>query len=431
MRRSVLFACAIVICSACAVASDFSSLPLDAQKAISAAIERDLNPAISTQHFTLTASDGRDGDDFGRSVAIDGDTVVVGALYADAAYVFVKPRGGWQNMTQTARLTFSQQGSFGYSVAISGNTIVALGAYIVDGSAQQVACVFVKPAGGWTNTTETADLTVSNLSAGSELNAVAISGSTIVAGAPNYNGEPGTAYVFVEPVGGWANMTQTAELSASDAADYNRFGISVSLSGNTAIVGEATCNGTDDAPGAAYVYVEPLTGWVNMDETAELSSSDEMMCDGFGSAVSIGSNTAVVGAGGNGLGAAYVFVEPPGGWVSGTETAKLGSIPAAGGLGDSVFITGTVIAAGAPVARSAGPQGAAFIFIEPHGGWKSTSEYNLRLAVPFNYAWDDFGSSIAVSGKTAVIGAPTAPTSPPCKPICQAGPGEAFVFVKQ
>src|SRR5271157_1509708 len=111
----------------------------------------------------LTASDGNYSDEFGRDVAISGKTVVVGAPLATVgsvyeqgkAYIFVKPESGWSNMTQVAELTpsdGSQQLEFGVSAAIAagGNTIVigsTGGAYI-----------FVKPKNGWTNMTETAEL---------------------------------------------------------------------------------------------------------------------------------------------------------------------------------------------------------------------------------------------------------------------------------
>jgi hypothetical protein len=95
-----------------------------------------------TQTAKLTASDGAAGDWFGWSVALSGDTVVVGALFDDigintdqgSAYVFVKPGGGWADMTQTARLTASDGAvgdAFGWSIALSGTTIV-VGAYTDD-----------------------------------------------------------------------------------------------------------------------------------------------------------------------------------------------------------------------------------------------------------------------------------------------------------
>ena len=98
------------------------------------------------QVATLTASDGQSGDEMGVSVAISGNTVVAGTPWVSggqsAAYVFVRPATGWVNMTQTAKLTPSDGSSIG-SVSISGNTMVAATDYC--GAA---AYVFVEPPTG-------------------------------------------------------------------------------------------------------------------------------------------------------------------------------------------------------------------------------------------------------------------------------------------
>ncbi len=145
------------------------------------------------QAAKLTASDGAASDSFGASVAVSGDTIVVGAdgthvganLAQGSAYVFVKPTGGWSGMTQTAKLTASDgvaYDHFGISVAISGDTIVV--------------------------------------------------------GASGSNSSQGAAYVFVKPTGGWTGaMTQTAKLTASDGAANDYFGGSVAISGDTIVVG--------------------------------------------------------------------------------------------------------------------------------------------------------------------------------------------------
>ncbi len=222
----------------------------------------------------LTASDGAAGDYFGISVSISGNTVVVGAQYADvvgAAYIFTEPAAGWANMTQTAELTASDSSvndGFGSSVSINGNTVVvgAPGATVAGNNYVGAAYVFAKPTSGWASTTQTAKLIASD---GSVLGgdafgySVSISGSTVVVGAPNAtvddNTYQGTAYVFTEPASGWANMTQTAKLTAPDGHANGEFGASVSISGNTVVVGA-------DNPyylntrGAAYLFSEPFSG---------------------------------------------------------------------------------------------------------------------------------------------------------------------------
>src|ERR1700691_5848424 len=133
IRLGTIFFCTVLLCTL-ALAADqksptkLSDLPPEAQQAISAALARE---SAGIQNFTLTASDGLSEDEFGFSVAIDGNTLVVGAIdhnfLSGVAYVFVKPATGWANMTQTAELTASDEqlgDGFGESVSVSGNTIV-------------------------------------------------------------------------------------------------------------------------------------------------------------------------------------------------------------------------------------------------------------------------------------------------------------------
>src|SRR3984957_18354920 len=193
--------------------------------------------------------DGDCGDRFGYSVATSGNTVVVGSPFhgansqvqSGAVYVFEMEAGGWASATQTAELSDSGLGGhveLGYSVAISsdGDTIVAgapAGSEIAGNgvNSQGTVDVFTTPTGNWASTsTPAARLTVAGSpgtesSLGGELGwSVAISGTTIVAGAPYDATYPsfGEAYVFKEPSGGWSGpQTQVAELSASDPSNPN------------------------------------------------------------------------------------------------------------------------------------------------------------------------------------------------------------------
>ena len=200
----------------------------------------------------LTASDGASGDTLGSSVSISGNTVVVGSPssnnFRGAAYVFEKPEGGWANMTQTAKLTVPEAAyaKLGSSVSISGNTIVV-------GAPSQP-----------------------------------------VFGRSKSNDFRGAAYVFVKPPSGWADMTPTAKLTASDGAPGDFMGLSVSISGNIVVVG---ANQVDSQGlGAAYVFVKPSGGWTDMTETAELTASDGAWGSFSGFSVSISRDTVVVGA---------------------------------------------------------------------------------------------------------------------------------------
>jgi trimeric autotransporter adhesin len=291
--------------------------------------------ADMTETAKLTASDSTVGQLLGRSVSISGNTVVAGSpadtvgtnLFQGAAYVFVEPTGGWAgNLHEAAKLIASdgvRYGELGYSVGIDGNTVVA-GQPSPDTSKippeHGTAYVFVEPTGGWAsvpNMTQTAELTASDGVNGDRLgNFVAVSGNTIVAGAPLATVgsvfQQGAAYVFVEPTGGWANMTQTAKLTSTDGTKMGRFGRAVAISGNNVVVGAPSQTvGSDTGQGAAYIFVKPTGGWVNMTQTDELDITNGGTNDDVGCRVGISGTTAVIGAlgeGGNKQGAAFIFV---------------------------------------------------------------------------------------------------------------------------
>jgi hypothetical protein len=352
----------------------------------------------ATPTAKLTIADGAAGDELGgagigsNDVGISGNTIVAGAA-AGAVYVFVKPRGGWRSETETATLTPSDTpppDNFGWSVGISGATIVAGSPFVtVNGNdSQGAAYVFVEPRGGWRDQTQTAKLTASDGAAVDNLGwSVGISGDTIVAGAQNAtvngNAQQGAVYVFVEPRRGWRDQTQTAKLTASDGAPGETLGLDVAISGDTIVAGEPDENGTP-TPGAVYVFGEPRHGWQNETQIAELTSSDGVPGDLLGASVAIDGHTVVAGApfatvNSNPFqGAAYVFAEPRRGWANETETAKLTASDGAtnDGLGAMVGSSNETVVAGAPFATINGNagQGAAYVFAPGWGDQPSIAE---------------------------------------------------------
>jgi len=315
--------------------------------------------ANMTQTAELTASDGSGI----WPVGISGNTAV-GSGSSGAAYVFVEPATGWANMTETAKLTTSN-GDFLTNAAISGNTVVAAGN-------SGAAYVFVEPATGWTDMTETAELTTST---GDALGWTAIDGNTVAAGAVWGGSDNGAAYVFVKPAGGWTNMTQTAELTASDGAYDDFLGCGVGVSGDTVAAGAPnhTVNG-NGWQGAVYVFVEPTGGWTNMTQTAELTASDGGFTDQLGNSAAISGDTVVGGApqyepfGNTGNGKVYAFFQPPGGWTNMTESVRFEASDGqeCDALGFNVAVSNGTAMAGAldRCALGAKPEtpGAAYVF---------------------------------------------------------------------
>jgi hypothetical protein len=339
---------------------------------------------------------------------------------------------------QAAKLTasFGAGGLVGASVALSDNT-VAVGvpdATVGSNEAQGAVLVFTEPSGGWGDETQTAILYASDGTAFDALGeSVAISGNTIVAGAPygpNFTKE-GAVYVFTEPSGGWSSETQTAKLTASDAATDDLLGQSVAISSGGATIAAGasydTVNG-HTGQGAVYVFSEPSGGWSSETQAAKLTASDGATDDGLGASVAISAGTVVAGAlehevdGHSEQGAVYVFTEPSGGWANETQAAQLTASDGATDdlLGQSVAIApgGATIAAGA-YGRNGG-EGAVYVFTEPSGGWSNEMQ-TAELTASDGAADDYLGYSVAMSsdGTTVAAGAVNAGSS---------GGGAVYVF---
>ena len=365
---------------------------------------------LHMQAAKLTASDGAALDRFGRSVAVDGDTAVVGSPMDDngkgAAYVFTRQPGGWSQVAKLTAFDGASDDRFGNSVAVNGDTVV-VGAWLDDGgdSNSGSAYVFTEPGGGWTTTTETAKLTASGGGATDDRfgTSVAMDGDTVVVGAPGVHNGKGSAYVFTEPNDGWATATETAKLTSYDRDPGDRFGTSVAVDGDTVVVGAP---GVHNGKGSAYVFTEPNDGWTTATETAKLTAFDGVSDDRFGKSVAVGGDTVIVGAwlDDSDKGSAYVFTKPSSGWATATETAKLTSYDRDPGdrFGISVAVDGDTVVAGASGVHSG--KGSAYMFTEPSGGWTTATE-TAKLTAYDGDPGDRFGVSVAVDDDTVVTGA--------------------------
>ncbi len=336
----------------------------------------------TVQQAMLKASNAGSGDEFGSSIAISGDTIVIGAPYEDggtggvnagplaesdnsmpycgAAYVFIRENGEWRQQAYLKASNPSPDDTFGTSVAIDGDTIVVgspnessdrsgvtPGAVFAPNELRRdsgAAYVFVRSEGVWS---QQAYLKASNPGQSDEFGeAVAIEGDTIVVGAYGEDGSywgvnpgpvaeadnnapsSGAAYIFVRNGDYWS---QQAYLKASNANMDDQFGRSVAVSGNTVLVGarledsNATgvngnqSNNTQPDAGAAYVFVRSGSAW---SQQAYLKAPHTDWYDLFAWSVSLSGNTAVCGAPGISVsdnlgarsGAAYVFVRSGNTW---------------------------------------------------------------------------------------------------------------------
>ncbi|MCE5286084.1 MAG: FG-GAP repeat protein [Pelosinus sp.] len=248
------------------------------------------------QQAELTVSDAF-YNSFGSSVAISSNTAIVGASSGNAntgaAYIYVRNGTIW---TEQAELTASEGVSndqFGYSVAISGDTAI-----IGFANEEKVGKAYIYTRSG-TTWTEQAKLTASGGALGDWFGAaVAISGDTAIIGFANEE-KVGKAYIYTRSGTTW---TEQAKLTARDGALGDWFGAAVAISGDTAIVGAYAKN---SYTGAAYIYVRNGTIWT---QQAEIVTSDGTSDDAFGAAVAISGDTTIFGNHGKNsyTGAAYI-----------------------------------------------------------------------------------------------------------------------------
>jgi hypothetical protein len=444
----------------------------------------DLVAVPISQEAYLKASNTGSTDFFGSAVAISGDTIVVAApseasangdpsnnnaLDAGAVYVFVRSGTTWTQQAYLKAGNPEAGDKFGSSVAISGDTIV-VGAYGEDSAANGVngdetdnsasgagaAYVFVRSGTTWTRQ---AYLKASNTGTGDEFGtSVSISGDTIVVGAPDEDSnatgvnaalspgsgtqadnsklDSGAAYVFVRNGTTWS---QQAYLKASNTHAGDIFGYSTAISGDTIVVGaqlessNATgvggdqSNTTKPGSGAAYVFVRSGTTW---SQQAYIKASNTDSNDLFGTSVALSGDTLVAGAPGEAsnatgvggdqtdnsrmvAGAAYVFIRSGSQW-SQQAYVKASNTGASDQFGTSISVSSDSILVGAFAEGSnarglngdglndmAPNSGAAYLFSRSGITWSQQSYLKSSNSDP----GDGFGTAVAISGGTMVVGA--------------------------
>ena len=279
------------------------------------------------QMAKLVASDDDDSFYFGFSVALSGDYVVVGAFLEDglgtdrgAAYVFYRNQGGTDNWGQVAKLTASDaddSDQFGHSVAIGGDNVV-VGAHYEDGlgTNRGAAYVYGRNQGGADNWGQVTKLTASNPENAAYFGySVAVRGDFAVVGAYGEDGTGtnlGAAYIFDRNFGGSDSWGQVTKLMASDAEDIDEFGTSVAIDGDYVVVGAYLEDGAGTSLGAAYVFYRNSPNPDDWGEVMKLTASDAEDQDWFGYSVAISGDYAVVSAAyeddaGTNAGALYIF----------------------------------------------------------------------------------------------------------------------------
>ena len=340
----------------------------------------------------LIASDGRPDDIFGTAVSISGYTAVIGAPddnnYRGSAYIYAWNGEAWMEETKLAVTDNISADEFGKSVSIDGNNAI-IGAPGCNGS-KGAAYIFIRTGSTWT---KEAKLTVSD---GEILDyfgaSVSISGNIAVVGTPEKNNNTGIAYVFTRIGTTW---TQEATLTAPEGAPNDAFGWRISIDKSSIIIG---AYGENSNRGAAYVFTRSGTTWIR---EARLTAQDSAPNNYFGISVSISGNTTLVGApwNNNVTGAAYVFTRTGTTWVQEAKLTASDPTPVTG-FSWSVCIDNNYAVIGAP--WDYGSTGAAYIFKRTQNTW---AEETILRASDGNHD-DFFGNSVSISKTTVIIGSP-------------------------
>ena len=314
----------------------------------------------------LTSSDGAADDLFGYSVDIDGEFVIIGSPEHDtngnldqgSAYIFQMPVTGWNDMQETVKLLATDgaiEDQFGLSVSLSEDILIIGSPYHdTDGNdAKGKAYLYELQGSTWLNIAIlTSGDGIANDAFGYSVN---IDSNLVIVGAIGaWEFATGPkAYLFEEPNTGWTSMTQTAILLTTDGGASDNFGQSVAIDGNAVVIGAPRhdCGGLNNN-GKVYVYEKPDSGWVDTTETAQLKISDGADNDRFGFSIGISQGNVIVGSWGYGsaeTGQAFIFSKPDGGWSDGMVPIYLSARDGSFGdlLGWGVAIDKNWAAAGA------------------------------------------------------------------------------------
>lgn len=379
--------------------------------------------------FKLLADNPSEVDNFGAAVDIDGDTAVVSALgnrFAghpdNIVNVYVRQGAGWvlqQTLSARDDDPMADDG-FGFSLAVDGDTLV-VGA-IGDGDGAFVAgaaYVYARNGSSWSLQQKlVASDAVSFANYGI---AVAVEGDAVVVGAhgdDDLGYMTGAAYVYRRRGAVW---TEEQKLLASDPAPENAFGLDVAIDGRTIAVGAPNVpSGGASYSGAVYMFARGEAGWA---QEAKLTARDASENQGLGSGVSLSGDTLVVAAPGDKVGthtygAAYVYGRDGSGW---TQQRKLidTDVKRFEGFAWSVATDGDTIAVGNICSNeAAGFGGAVHLYTRSgNAGWSLSK----RLTVGDAAYLDLLGGSVAVSGGTVIAGAPA-------KDALTTESGAAYIF---
>jgi hypothetical protein len=304
-------------------------------------------------------------------------------------------RADWKQQQKLLASDGADFDGFGWSVALSGTTML-IGAPLNDDNGDGSGSAYVFDRSGATWVQQQKLLAPDGAKYDNFGSSVSISGDTALIGAPydaDMGSGAGAAYVFTRSGKTWSFQQK---LLASDGAADDNFGDAVALSGDTALIG---ANGYNNMMGSAYVFIRSGTTWT---QQTKLLAPDGAQYNGFASAVALNGDTALIGSIGDNAyrGSAYVFTR------SGTTWTKQAKLLASDGAHEdffsaSVALDGDSALIGAPGYLYNPVTGSAYVFTRSGTTWTQQA----KLLASEGGAGDQFGCAVALSGDTALIGA--------------------------
>jgi uncharacterized repeat protein (TIGR01451 family) len=349
----------------------------------------------------LSPPDPQPGEQFGCSVDLHGDSLVVGSNMGGAGSITSCHKGAngiWACDQRRVTPNDGQTGDqFGRSAGVDGNWL-AVGAPFANGSGAVYLFRREDAASPWVQTQK---IVASDAARGDQFGlTLALRGDLLIMGAPNNVGTGGSlsgaVYVFNGNGNTWA---PGQKLTAQDARPFDNFGFSLATDGSTILVGAPFHDGSAGNSGAAYVFDRSSGSW---SQQARLTASDGAADDEYGSAVSVSGQALVVGARAgdvNGMrdaGSAYVYEKSGGGWK---EVTHLFGEAAGDRFGVAASMSGDRLVIGAML--HGGGNGAAYLFVrQANEAWTQDGG-----PIPGDAQGGRFGQAVSTDGGEALVGA--------------------------
>ncbi len=369
-----------------------------------------------TLQSTLFAPDGDPRETlFGRSVSLDGNTLLVGRSgdnshggQSGKAYIYERDGTEWKLKHTILADQPRTLSYFGHAVALHGDTAIIsafqerVGTYSTVGAVY----IFTKNAGQWKQSARLAPPTDSPCNFGER---IAFDGTTLVVGAPQTNGYTGATHIYVRDASGkWVSQANLATPEDPSRGSNSQYGASLALAGDTVIVGAPqTTDHRNKRVGAGFLYVRKDNQW-------SLAANLDPHVDGRGAGLGLAvAGDSILCANTSENGEAIIGLYPGGQFLTPSVPAptlvRMGQTPASpGGVMDSNFgaamaTAGNIVAIGAPFDPAMGHKsGAVFVFEKTPDGLVQQA----KLIPPNGHEWGQFGTSVALSGKWLAVGSP-------------------------